>query len=299
VTDLAAGPVTVRSPATSANLGPGFDCLGLCLDLADVVTAEVITAGTEIVVTGEGAAELPEDDSHLVVATIRGAFDAWRVRQPGLRLTCANAIPQGRGLGSSAAAIVAGLRLAEALLPDHSVDDQEMLSFAAALDGHADNVAACLLGGLVVAWTDSGGPSAVRLDVDPRIVPVMFCADRPMSTSLARGLLPEVVSHADAAANSARAALLVVALTSRPDLLLPATRDWMHQEARRSTVPDSMRLVDRLRERLLPAVISGAGPSVLSLCTAEQVDRLADETPPGWQLLRLKVDLRGARLVTS
>ena len=297
MSDFVTGPVTVRSPATSANLGPGYDCLGLCLDLADVVSAEVTGLGTEIIMTGEGCTDLPDDDSHLVVSTIRGAFDAWQVRQPGIRLTCDNAIPQGRGLGSSAAAIVAGLRLAEALLPGHVVTEAETLSLAAVLDGHADNVAACLLGGLALTWPDPAGPRALRLDVDARVVPVVFCADRPMSTSLARGLLPESVSHGEAAANSARVGLLVMAMTSRPDLLLSATVDHLHQEPRRSAYPDSMRLVDVLREQSVPAVISGAGPSVLALCTEEQVSALASEVLDGWSLLPLSVDTLGARLL--
>lgn len=296
--DFARGPVTVRAPATSANLGPGFDCLALCLDVADVVTAQVSGSGTEIVVTGEGSSQLPDDDSHLVVSTIRGAFDAWRVGQPGLRLSCSNTIPQGRGLGSSAAAIVAGLRLAEALLPGHVVSDIELLSFAAALDGHADNVAACILGGLVLVWTESAVPTAVRLEVDERIVPLVFCADRAMSTSVARGLLPQSVTHAVAAANSARVGLLVTALTSRPDLLLAATADFLHQEARRRAYPDSMRLVDSLRERSVAAAVSGAGPSVVALCTDDVVDVLGREAPAGWRPLRLAVDPNGARVTT-
>ncbi len=276
VTDFAVGPVAVRTPATSANLGPGFDSLGLCLSLADVVSAQVSDRSTEVTVSGYGAGELPEGEAHLVVSSIRSAFDAWQVEQPGLRLVCRNVIPQGRGLGSSAAAIVAGLRLGEALVPGLSVGDDDLLSLAARLDGHGDNVAACLLGGLTITWRDGDVPSAVRLEVDERVVPVVCCADRPMSTATARGLLSALVPHGEASANAAHAALVVTALTSRPDLLLPATLDHLHQEARRSATPTSMRLVDSLRAVGVAAVISGAGPSVLALCTERAAGATGD-----------------------
>jgi homoserine kinase len=299
VSDRVSGWVTVRAPATSANLGPGFDSLGLCLDLADLVSAEVAREGTEVVVLGEGAGDLPTDDSNLVVTSIRRAFDVWGVPQPGLRLRCRNVIPHARGLGSSAAAIVAGLRLAQALAANHSASESEAVAFATALEGHPDNVAACLLGGLTIAWMDEASPTAIRLDVDQRVAPVVFCAERPSSTRLSRGLLPETVEHGRASANSAHAALLVVALTSRPDLLLPATHDFLHQEARRPAMPESMQLVDTLREAGVPAVISGAGPSVLALCTTGQAAQLARRVPPGWRLMRLSVDPMGARIVSG
>lgn len=298
MTDFAVGPVAVRTPATSANLGPGFDSLGLCLSLADVVSAEVSDCNTEVTVSGYGAGELPEGEAHLVVSSMRSAFDAWQIEQPGLRLVCRNVIPQGRGLGSSAAAIVAGLRLGEALVPGLSIGDDDLLALAARLDGHGDNVAACLLGGLTITWLNGDVPSAVRLEVDERVVPMVCCADRPMSTATARGLLSALVPHGEASANAAHAALVVTALTTRPDLLLPATLDHLHQEARRSATPTSMRLVDSLRAAGVAAVISGAGPSVLALCTGEEQARLVTElNPPGWRLLPLAVERRGAHVV--
>ncbi len=296
VPDFLAGPVTVRAPASSANLGPGFDSLGLCLDMADVVSAEVTSGGTEIVVSGEGGGDLPDDDSHLVVATMRETFEGWGLQQPGLRLACQNAIPQGRGLGSSAAAIAAGIRLAEALVPARSLDDSEALRLAAALEGHLDNVAACLLGGLTVAWTDDGVPCAVTLEVSGSVVPVVFVAGTALSTRLSRGLLPQTVTHDEASANSARAALLVAALTAHPELLLPATVDHLHQGARRPAMAGSMALVDRLRALGVAAVISGAGPSVLALCTEPQVNRVKGHVPLGWAARVVAVDRAGARV---
>jgi len=200
-------------------------------------------------------------------------------------------------LGSSAAAIVAGLRLAEALAGDSGPPDPQLLVLGAALEGHADNVAACLLGGLSIAWQDDGVPSAVRLDVDDAVSPVVFCAARPMATVVSRALLPELVEHRAASANAARAGLLAVALTGRPDLLLPATHDLIHQDFRRAAMPESMALVDELRATGVPAVISGAGPSVLALCSAAGAAELTQRTWAGWRVLPLSVDPLGARQI--
>jgi homoserine kinase len=290
---------TVRTPATSANLGPGFDSLGLCLDLADVVTAEVSTRGTEVEVFGEGAGEVPTDDSHLVVSSLRRALDDWGVAQCGVRVTCRNAIPHGRGLGSSAAAIVAGILLARELAGHPDVGAEQALPLASELEGHADNAAACLLGGLTITWSDRGVPSAVRLEVDRRVVPWVFCAGGALSTKRARAMLPEVVPHAAAAANAGRVGLLVEALTRRPELLLPATYDVLHQEHRRGAMPESLTLIDTLRTAGVAAALSGAGPSVLALGTAEQLAPVSGEVPPGWRLMSLGVDARGAQIVRT
>lgn len=284
------------SPATSANLGPGFDSLGLALELADRVSAEVVASGTHVEVTGEGARELPRNDSHLVVSTMRTLFDRWSLPQPGLRVTCSNSIPQQRGLGSSAAAICAGVRLAAALVPDVTLSELDALSLGTACEGHPDNVAACLLGGLTIAWLDDGVASAVRLDVASAITPVVFVPPTPLATHRARGALAATVPHRVAADNVARSALLVVALTRRPDLLLPATGDSLHQEARRSMMEPSLRLVDSLRAAGLAAVVSGAGPSVLALCTPPQVAGALRHLPAGWRALRLAVAPRGVHL---
>lgn len=294
--DFTQGAVTVRTPATSANLGPGFDSLGLALELSDVITAEVWDRGTTVVLTGEGAAELPRDDTHLVVSTLRTMFERWGLPQPGLRLTCRNAIPQGRGLGSSAAAISAGLLLAEALVPERSLTERQALRLATAFEGHPDNVAACLLGGVTVSWTDDGVPSAVSLEVAGSVVPVLVVAPTAMATGLARELLPPTVTHRDAGENAARAALLVAALTSSPGLLLPATVDLLHQEARRPAMPSSMELVDALRSSGVAAVLSGAGPSVLALCRPHEVESVLIQVPTGWRGLQVAVDRFGVRI---
>jgi homoserine kinase len=291
----------VRVPATSANLGPGFDSLGLALGVHDEVAVRVTEQGLSVLVHGEGAG-VPCDESHLVVRAMRVGLEALGVRPPGLRLRCRNRIPHGRGLGSSAAAIVAGLVAARGLLADgdERLDDAALLQLAAGIEGHPDNVAACLYGGLTVAWCeDDGQARALRLQPDPSVLPLVLVPGEPVATSTARGLLPSVVPHAAAAHAAGRAALLVAALTERPDLLLPATQDRLHQDARAGAMPQTARLVTALRERGVAAVVSGAGPSVLALVCSGQVgavEAVAAGLAPGWLVCHPGLDLTGATI---
>ncbi|RZS87115.1 homoserine kinase [Motilibacter rhizosphaerae] len=258
---------SVRVPATSANLGPGFDALGLALGLHDELDAEVLPGTLEVHVTGEGAEDVPRDSRHLVVRALAAAFSAAGAELPGLRLTCRNRIPHGRGLGSSAAAVVAGVLLGRELLAElgHGpLDDAAALELTTALEGHPDNVAPCLLGGFTIAWTDERA-RAVRLDPHPAVRAVAYVPEQPVSTEHARSLLPAVVPHADAAYNAGRAALLVEALTRSPHLLLAATEDRLHQAYREPAMPASAALVAALRSSGAAAVVSGAGPTVLAL----------------------------------
>lgn len=266
--------VTVEVPATSANLGPGFDTLGLALDLTDEVTVGITGGGVRVEVTGEGVGQLPDDDTHLIVRAAHAAFDRLGEQPPGLALSCHNRIPHARGLGSSSAAIVAGVLAARALVVDGEkrLDDAAVLRLATELEGHPDNVAPCLLGGLTIAWTDAAGGRAARLCVDTRVRPVALVPASRSLTSEARAVLPAAVPHGDAAANAGRAALLVHALTSAPELLLPATEDRLHQSYRAATMPDSAVLIERLRAAGLPAVLSGAGPTVLTFLDAGDID---------------------------
>ncbi|HSK27700.1 MAG TPA: homoserine kinase [Jiangellales bacterium] len=293
----AAQPVRVRVPATSANLGPGYDSLGLALGMHDEVEVRPLAEpGTTVVVEGEGAAGLPCDESHLVVQAMRVALDRLGGGPPGLSLRCRNRIPHGRGLGSSAGAIVAGVVAARALVHDGAarLDDVAALEIAGALEGHPDNVAPCLLGGATVAWTDAGRSRAVRLEVHPEVAVVVAVPEQRLGTREARALLPDRVTHPDAAANAARAALLVHALTRRPDLLLTATEDRLHQEYRRTAMPASLALVDRLRAAGLGAVVSGAGPSVLVLTDRPGADQAAALVGSGWAVLRPGIEPAGA-----
>jgi homoserine kinase len=260
------GPVQVRPPASSANLGPGFDALGLALALHDEVQVEVAARGLTVDVDGEGAAEVPRTEEHLLVRAARVAFDALGGQPPGLRVSCRNRIPHARGLGSSSAAIIAGLLAARALVADgiRALPNEAVLELATGLEGHPDNVAACLYGGLTIAWTERGAARAVRCTPAAGVRPVVFVPRHRALTATARKLLPDQVPHADAAANAGRAALLVHALTTDPGLLLAGTHDWLHQEYREPAMPASIELVRSLRAAGLPAVISGAGPTVLA-----------------------------------
>jgi homoserine kinase len=294
-------PVTVRVPATSANLGPGFDALGLALGLHDVVEARIIADGVAIKISGVGEDAAAADDAHLVVQAMRAAFSLLGGQPPGIGLRCANAIPQGYGLGSSAGAIVAGLLAARALSPGGGgLDDLELLRLAARLEGHPDNVAACLAGGLTIAWTSARGAEAARLDPVEGLTPVLCVPARPMPTVTARELLPASVSHADAAANAARAALLIAGLTTDPALLMAGTEDLLHQPYRAAAMPATADLVEALRDAGIPAVVSGAGPSVLALTVPgthpgpDAVPPVAERTGVAWQVRALQVDRGGA-----
>ncbi len=301
-----AAPVTVRTPATSANLGPGFDAMGLALGLHDVVEARVISGGLEIEVSGAGAATATAGEAHLVIRAMRTAFGAVGGQPPGIGLRCVNSIPHGYGLGSSASAIVAGLLAAQALAPDgDALTDTELLQLATRLEGHPDNVAACLAGGLTIAWTSDSGAQAARLAPVAGLAPVLCVPEHALPTAEARLLLPSAVPHADAAANSARAALLIAGLTVDPALLMAGTEDFLHQPYRAAATPATAELVGQLRAAGIPAVVSGAGPSVLALTVAgtcpgpEAVSPIAGKTGSSWQVHLLEVDRDGARVESS
>ncbi len=297
---MSADPVRVRVPATSANLGPAFDCAGLALSRYDVLDFAVLPSGLEVSVSGIGAGQLPTDESHLVVRAFRAACDQLGWTPPGLRVVADNDIPQGRGMGSSAAAVVAGVVGAWALCPDvDDVDTDAVLRLTSELEGHPDNVAPCLLGGATLSWTGGGGARAVRLDVDPAVRPVVLVPEGTLSTHVARGLLPDVVPHADAAFNAARSALLVHALTTDPALLFEATDDRLHQHPRAAAMPETLALIDRLREHGHAAVVSGAGPSVLVLGPAGAGADVVALTPAGWTALALEVDAAGAEVLVG
>ncbi|WP_203335976.1 homoserine kinase [Nocardioides limicola] len=292
------GVVRVQVPATSANLGPGFDSLGLALARYDELEAEILADGLEVEVLGEGAGEVPTDERHLVVRAMRAAFTAMDVQAPGLRLTCRNVIPHGRGLGSSSAAIVGGITLARGLVADgeERLDREAALRLAADLEGHPDNVAPALLGGFVIAGGAPGGWYAVNAPVAAEVSAVVFVPSIPLHTEVARGLLPEVVPHADAAANAGKAALLVAALAGRPEWLHTATADLLHQEQRGPAMPDSLALIHELRGDGVPAVVSGAGPSVLAFTDDSGAAALLRRCPDGWRAWHLSVDRVGCTL---
>ena len=293
------GSVRVRVPATSANLGPGFDALALALALYDEVEASVTDGGLSIDVRGEGAGQVAQDETHLVVQAMRATFEVLGDQPAGLHLSCTNRIPHGRGLGSSAAAIVAGVLLARSLSTGGGLDRDETLALAAAIEGHPDNVAACLLGGLTVAWTEtSGAARAIRLQPEG-VRPVVMIPSDQSSTKAARQALPDTVPHADAAFNAARVALLLTALTSgATEVLWEATQDRLHQGYRAAGMPRSSALLGQLRAAGIPAVISGAGPTVLALCRFELEVEAIQAYGIGWRTEQLEIDFEGARLLS-
>lgn len=298
-------PVQVRVPATSANLGPGFDSFGLALGLHDVVRARVISSGLRIEVHGVGQQAAKLGERHLVVRAMRAAFDLLGEHPPGIALRCDNAIPHGFGLGSSAAAIMAGLMAARALRGELGLcglPDADVLRLATDLEGHADNVTACQAGGLTIAWTSGESVRAASLLPLPGLKPVLCVPPVPLSTQAARQVLPSTVPHADAARNAARAALLVAAMLGDAALLFEATEDFLHQPYRAGSMPGSAKLMSALRAAKVPAVVSGAGPAVLALLVPpvtpgpEVVASIAAGTGE-WVVRVLDVDRDGAAVL--
>ena len=328
-------PARVRAPATSANLGPGFDALGLALALYDDVEARVTDGGLAIEVSGEGNETAAAGEQHLVVRAMRAAFGAMGAQPPGIALRCVNAIPHGRGLGSSAAAVCCGLLAARALAgaggpvaagdpasPDGAaLSDEAVFRLAATLEGHPDNVAACLAGGLTIAWSPRFGPAGdaaaagagtaagavpgprlLRIAVPATLRAVACVPSVPLATEAARQALPPAVPYADAAANAARSALLVAALTGAPQVLFEATEDFLHQPYRTDLMPETAGLLDALRREGAAAVVSGAGPAVLVLSFDGQppspgaIGSIVGKAGTPWDVIPLRIDQQGAHV---
>jgi homoserine kinase len=287
-------------PATSANLGPGFDTLGLALSVYDELVVTELDAGiVEVDVSGEGAASVPRDASHLVVRSMAHAYASVGRSLPGVRLQAVNVIPHGRGMGSSGAAVVSGLLAAKGLLAGEvELSDERLLRLATELEGHPDNVAPALFGGLTIAWMDDKAPQHKQLIVHRGVSPLLLVPEFTLSTSVARSLQPQHVSYEDAVFNLSRSALLIAAMTQSPELLLAATEDRLHQNYRAQAMPETDKLVRELRAAGFAAVVSGAGPSVLVLADGpgrrlEAADLAASLTDTPWKALMLAVDVKG------
>lgn len=297
--------VTVRVPATTANLGPGFDTLGMALAVYDELQVTVREQpGATVRVVGVGEGEVPTDESNLVVRSIAHTFAAVGQELPGLDLVAHNSIPHGRGMGSSGAAIVSGIMAAKGLLEgvvEFSADD--LLALATELEGHPDNVAPALFGGLTITWVTPEGPRYKKLIVHRGVSPLVAVPqERTMSTALARSLQPDSVPHEDAIFNVSRSALLIAALVQSPELLLAATEDKLHQSYRASAMPETDALIQLLRAEGLAAVVSGAGPSILVLGSdpaqrLRAAELIAEKSESSWECLMLAVDFRGATVV--
>ncbi len=302
MTNLEGRKVSVRVPATSANLGPGFDTLGIALAYYDDLEVTAAKPGTlTIEVEGEGAGQVPMDASHLVVRAILETFKRAGAETPGLILKAKNRIPHGGGLGSSGAAVVSGIMAAKGLLEGvATISDKTMLDIATEFENHPDNVAPALFGGLSIAWEDEHGPHTKKLSVHRGVSPLVLVSATKMSTALARSLQPESVPHEDAVFNVSRSALLVAAMVQSPELLFAATEDRLHQSYRATAMPETEALISTLRKEGHAAVVSGAGPSVLVLASDPaqrlKAKELAEKTHPQWQALLLAVDNKGATM---
>ena len=292
--------VSVKVPATSANLGPGFDTLGMALSFYDDLEVEAVVGDDVFVeVIGEGQGEVPTGADNLVVKSIAFTFERFGQPLPGLRLKAHNQIPHGRGMGSSGAAVVSGIMAAKGLLEGIvEMTERDLLELATELEGHPDNVAPALFGGLTIAWEDEAGPHHKKLFVHRGVSPLELVPSHKMSTALARSLQPESVPHDDAVFNVSRSALLIAALTQSPELLMSATEDRLHQDYRAAAMPETDALIRLMRAHGHAAVVSGAGPSVLVLASdpAERLEaaKLAGEHYPQWRALLLAVDFKGA-----
>jgi len=303
-----AQPIQVQVPASTANLGPGFDCLGLALNMHDRYMAQVMDeVGVDIDVTGEGADNVLTTEKNLIIKAMYKGFDFLGGRPRGIALRQLNVIPHGRGLGSSAAAIVGGLALARGLVlgGNERMSNDEMLTIANEMEGHPDNVSAAIFGSANLAWQESQRghviAQSLNFEVDPRIGALAFVPATEFSTSKARKMLPETIPHSDAVKNSSNVAVLVQALQHRPDLLLGATEDYLHQSYRQDAMPQSYALMTKLRKAGVAAFISGAGPTVMILHTGgdSEAAELARAAGEKFQMISLGVSRAGVSVVTA
>ena len=274
--------------ASSANLGPGFDSLGVALGRYDELTVETTASGVHVEVEGEGAGDIATGADNLVVRALVRALDVVGASAPGLTLRCRNAIPHSRGLGSSASAVVIGMAAANGLVAQTDLtplSDDQLIQLSSEFDGHPDNTSASVLGGAVVSWadfdTDPPSYAATRLRLHPGIRLFAAIPEVRSSTAETRVLLPDHIAHTDARFNISRAALLVVALTERPELLMAATEDVLHQPQRAPAMPESAELLRVLRSHGVAAVLSGAGPAVLALTAGAALPREAGDAAAG------------------
>ncbi|MDO4792133.1 MAG: homoserine kinase [Buchananella hordeovulneris] len=298
---------TVEVPATSANLGPGFDSLGLALGLCDRVSVRATVGATRVEVRGQGEGTVGAGEDNLVIKAIRVGLEAAGAPQGGLEVVCHNRIPHGRGMGSSSAAVVAGLMLARALTTpagelnydpavDGPLNDESMLVLATEFEGHPDNAAPAIYGGATVSWVDAEGQGrCVSLPVREDLPLTVLVPGTRLATAKARSVLPQRVDHRDAAFNVARASLLTAGLCGVDVDWLEATSDRLHQDARAGSMPGTVGAVRALRRRGLPAVVSGAGPSVLVFQELDAATRA--ELERDWQVLTPGIDMQGARII--
>lgn len=301
------GAVRVVVPASSANLGPGFDSIGLALAVHDELIAMVTNdVGIKVDVEGEGAGSVSTDDSNLVVRAMNRGFEAMNAQPAGFILKCRNAIPHGRGLGSSASAVIGGMVMARSLVEGGEIllPDSQILNIALEFENHADNLSAALYGGFNVSWLhnqdghDTAG--AVQPVVHPDVVPIVLIPPHELATTKARGVLPRQVDRSAACHNLSRTGLLVYAISQDPKLLLEATSDQLHQDARSLMYPETSLIISQLRAKNIAAMASGAGPAVLVLVDRNEVHELEEAlnvVPAEWTRIAVPIDFDGVRVL--
>jgi len=299
------GAVKVLVPATVANLGPGFDALGIAVRMHLEIDIEPRRDSVDIMVEGEGAETLPSDETNLVIRSMNTFFDHVGRRPPGYAVHVRNPIPLGSGLGSSAAAVVGGLFAARAVT-GRNVPQIEMVQLATTLEGHPDNVLPALVGGLVICY-GSGSPPDLRffrLDPSERLVPIVAVPREGFPTSKARKALPTDVAFADAQFTASRAALLVAAISggAGSEILADSMEDKLHEPHRLKLMPETAAVHMELRAAGLAVALAGAGPSLLVVVPrpegptrAEQVRRICRERGAGWRVFVTEWESEGAR----
>ncbi len=299
----------IQVPATSANLGPGFDSAGVAVGLYDDLEIRTTETGFNASIEGEGHNYLPTDARHLIIAQIRARLDRLGWYLPGLQLHAINRIPHSRGLGSSAAAHIAAALAVKALLPpDCKITEDDLLQWASEAEGHPDNVAPAVYGGLTFSWNepDATGNVYRSLQLMPHtdVTPVVAIPSKPLSTAAARTLLPTSVPHLEAVSNASRAALLAPAMTTHPELLLAATEDWLHQKYRQPSMPETLRHIAAMRAEGHAAVVSGAGPTLCVFAPdraeadviADKLSQRAAKSEQHWDVRILPVATQGATM---
>jgi homoserine kinase len=297
--------VKVWVPATVANLGPGFDALGVAITMHLEIEIEPRRDSIEVMIEGEGAEQLPSDDTNLVIRSMNHFFDHSGRRPPGYAVRVRNPIPLGSGLGSSSAAIVGGLTAAR-VLTGRAVHQAEMVTLATEIEGHPDNVLPALLGGLVVCYRGETDKDLRHFRVEPadRLVPIVAVPREGFPTTEARKALPVDVAFADAQFTASRAALLVAALTTGAgaDVLADAMADKLHEPHRLKLMPETAAVHAELRGAGLPVALAGAGPSLLlvvprpeAATRAEQVRRVCRDRHAGWRVFVSEWEPEGAR----
>lgn len=289
---------SVTVPATTANLGPGFDSIGMALELRDRIIVRATAGETRVTVRGEGQQTAGLGEDHLVVRAIRVALEYVGAPQIGIDLTCHNSIPHSRGLGSSASAVAAGIAAVRAMISEpESLDDDAVFRLVTDFEGHPDNAAPAVFGGAQLTWMDEEGPHTIPLQVHESIQPYVMIPPTESLTATTRAVLPRTIAHSDAVFNLQRSALLVEALRTG-EHLLPATDDRLHQPYRREVMPQTAELIDSLRRSGIPAALSGAGPTVFSFISVpEQLATALSQH--GWTVRALPVATEGVRALAQ